>query len=56
MSYIDSLAVSLAQGQDAERLRAVVDRTATEVKNFTAHYEEQRKIAEALVAAKSAQK
>jgi hypothetical protein len=48
MSPITPLAVTFVQGQDAERLRSVVDRIATEVKDYTIQYEEQRVIVEAL--------
>jgi hypothetical protein len=47
-STINPHAVPCAQGQDAERLRSAVDRTATEVKDYTVQYEEQRTIVEAL--------
>ena len=46
--------MSFAQGQDAERLRSIVDRTATEVKDYTIQYEERRKVVEALGTAQSA--
>ena len=48
MTSITPPAVPFAQGQDAERLRIVVDRTATEVKDYTIQYEEQQIIVEAL--------
>jgi hypothetical protein len=48
MSSITPTAVPFAQGQDVERLRSVVDRTATEVKDYTIKYEEPRIIVEAL--------
>jgi len=54
MSSITASMVSFAQSQDADRLRAVVDRTATEVKDYTLQYEEPRNIVEALGTAKSA--
>ena len=48
MPSIAHLAVLFAQGQHAERLRSVVDRTVTDVKDYTIQYEEQRIIVEAL--------
>ncbi len=54
MSSMTPNAVTFAQGQDAERLRSVVDRTATEVKDYTLQYEEHRIIVEALGTAKLA--
>jgi hypothetical protein len=46
--------VPFAQGRDAKRLRAVVDRIVIEVKDYTAQYKEQRKIVEALGTAQRA--
>jgi hypothetical protein len=54
MSCITTLSVLFAQGQDAERLRTVVDRTTTEVKDYTIQYEDQRKIIKAFVSVQSA--
>ena len=54
ISSITPPAVPFAQGQDARRLRAVVGRTATEVKHYTIQYEEQRKMVEAFGTRQSA--
>jgi len=36
--------VPFAPGEDASRLRLVVDRTTKEVEDFNSHYEDQRKL------------
>ena len=54
MAASTSTAISSAQDEDGARLRAVVDRTAKEVKNYTSQYEDQEKLVEALGAALNA--
>ncbi len=46
-----STAVPFAQGQDVSRLRAAVDRSSQEIKDYTQEYENHRAIVEALSAA-----
>jgi hypothetical protein len=48
MAYSTSTAAPFAQGQDVSRLRAVVDRSTKEVKEYAEQYEDQRVIVEAL--------
>jgi hypothetical protein len=49
MATSTSTAVPFAQGQDVARLRAVVDKSTKEVKDYAAEYEDQRVIVDALV-------
>ncbi len=53
MSSINPLAVNFAKSEEAVIMRAVVDRTTTEVKDHTLQYEEPRNIVEALGTAKA---
>ncbi len=53
MSSINPSNANFGQSEDALRLRAVVVRFATEIKDYTLQYEEQRNIVEALGTAKS---
>jgi hypothetical protein len=48
MFYITPTTVPFAHCQDVEGLRSVVDRTATEVKDYTILYEEERIIVKSL--------
>ncbi len=41
-------ATSFAQGQDVSRLRAIVDRSSKDVKDYATQYEDQRAIVESL--------
>ena len=50
-----STAVSFGQGQDVSRLRAAVDRSSQEIKDYLQEYEDQRAIVEALSAAEQAE-
>ena len=51
MAASTSTAVPSAQIDDGSRLRAVVDRTAQEVKDYTSQFEDQYKLVEAIVTA-----
>ena len=42
MATTSSTAVPFAQGQDVIRLRAAVDRSSQEIKDYTVEYEDQR--------------
>ena len=50
-----SSVVPFAQGQDVSRLRAAVDRSAQEIKDYTQEYEDQRALVQALSAAEQAE-
>jgi hypothetical protein len=50
-----STAVPFAQGHDVSRLRAAVDMSAQEIKDYTQEYEDERAIVEALSAAQLAE-
>jgi hypothetical protein len=50
-----SSAVPFAQGQDVSRLRAAVDKSAQETKDYLQEYEDQRATVEALSAAEQAE-
>ena len=50
-----SSVVPFAQGQDVSRLRASVDSSAQEIKDYTQEYEDQRAVVQALSAAEQAE-
>jgi hypothetical protein len=54
MATTSSTAVPFAQGQDLIRLRAAVDRSSQEIKDYTREYEDQHAIVDALDAAEHA--
>ncbi len=54
MATTSSTAVPFAQGQDVIRLRAAVDRSSQEIKDYTKEYEDHRAIVDALDAAEQA--
>ena len=54
MATTSSTAVPFAQGQDVIRLRAAVDRSSQEIKDYTTEYEDQRAKVDALDAAERA--
>ena len=54
MATTSSTAVPFAQGQDVIRLRAAVDRSSQEIKDYTVEYEDQRAKVDALNAAERA--
>ncbi len=55
MTTTNPSAVPFAQGQDVARLRAAVDRSSQEIKDYTKEYEDQRAIVEALSTAEQAE-
>ncbi len=54
MATTSSTAVPFAQGQDVIRLRAAVDMSSQEIKDYTREYEDHRTIVDALDAAERA--
>ena len=50
-----SSVVPFAQGQDVSRLRAAMDMSAQEIKDYTQEYEDQRALVQALSAAEQAE-
>ncbi len=54
MATTSSTAVPFAQGQDVIRLRAAVDRSSQEIKDYTTEYEDQRTEVDALDAVERA--
>jgi hypothetical protein len=55
MTNTNPSAVPFAQGQDVARLRAAVDMSSQEIKDYTKEYEDQRAIVEALSTADQAE-